>query len=284
LSTQPASDKEYSIALNKEVFSDYIPEGKSIQTLIQASGFEWNRRGSQLIFPVAKLLTLFNPITSAITDRVKTILSESKITKCDYILLVGGFAESDILHSAMQTAFALPVVVRPDRAGSAIMKGAVFYGLNQALISSRVFSWTVAIKVSLPYSEEHKKDGRAPNIQYPKPGKTEMCCDDVLSTIIKAGTDVKHGEVIEKYYCPADHHQSDVIILLYASLKPVVKYCDDAGCSKFATITVQLPKAGVPVQLRMKFGGTELHFEATELESGKSQHAVVNTSYWSVDE
>jgi hypothetical protein len=52
--------------------------------------------------------------------------------------MVGGFSESPMLRNAVETAFPNRTLIIPEEAGLAVLKGAVLFGFEPRIISTRI--------------------------------------------------------------------------------------------------------------------------------------------------
>ena len=70
---------------------------------------------------------MFDKPIDVIIAAVKRVLKRVG-GRCDYMLLVGGFGESEYLNKRVRAAFSSVVnrrIVQPDRASAAVVKGAI---------------------------------------------------------------------------------------------------------------------------------------------------------------
>lgn len=72
--------------------------------------------------------TLFDDICKQIVDYLNDLFMVAALKDVSCILLVGGFAESLMLQSAIKEAFEDKNVIIPKEAGLAVLKGAVLFG------------------------------------------------------------------------------------------------------------------------------------------------------------
>ena len=84
----------------------------------------------KLQLPTEILVSLFHPTIRNIIEHIQTILKEST-NEIDIILMVGGFAECDIVQNEFKKNFSDKKIIVPEEAGLAVMKGAVLYGHMQ---------------------------------------------------------------------------------------------------------------------------------------------------------
>ena len=63
------------------------------------------------------------------------------------MLLVCGFSESNVVHSAIKRTFPDMTVIIPNETGLAVLKGAVIFGHNPSVIMFRVSRYTYGVDV-----------------------------------------------------------------------------------------------------------------------------------------
>ena len=93
------------------------------------------------------MMKLFKPVLRAISNHVTTHLTD----KISNLFLVGGFAESPMLQSAIKNACSdkRVNVVIPTDASITIMKGAVLFGLDPTAIRMRTCQMTYGVGKSV---------------------------------------------------------------------------------------------------------------------------------------
>lgn len=72
--------------------------------------------------------TLFDEICKQVVDYLNDLFMVPAFTDVSRILLVGGFAESLMLQTAIKEAFENKNIIKPKEAGLAMLKGAVLFG------------------------------------------------------------------------------------------------------------------------------------------------------------
>uniref|UniRef100_A0A3Q2Q6Y9 Heat shock 70 kDa protein 12A n=1 Tax=Fundulus heteroclitus TaxID=8078 RepID=A0A3Q2Q6Y9_FUNHE len=217
-----------------------------------------------------KLRTFFEDNLRSITLSLREILN--KILNINYILLVGGFAESQILRRHIHDEFIDDCeILFPFRPQEIIMKGAVEFGRNQGVVASRKSAYTYGVRVSAPFNEsKHRVDKKYKN-------KEGYWCNDIFSKLVEIDEDVGWNETRMEYACPADRHQKQITLAFYRTNKKNVMYVDEPEVEKVGSVVVQSPdtKHGIKrvIDLEIKFGFTEITATATDRESG-SVHTV----------
>ena len=114
-----------------ETFREVNPE-KNIQTVVMSNARLNNQltwRGDKIRME-ANLIrkALFDESCKKMVDHINHHLGHPNLKDVSSILLVGGFAESPMLHEAVKEAFRNKKVIVPQEAGVAVVKGAVLCG------------------------------------------------------------------------------------------------------------------------------------------------------------
>ena len=92
--------------------------------------------------------SLFQPTLNAIRAHIANVLENCESGGISYLFLVGGFAESAILQKNIRDAFSdkLKVII-PQGVSLAILKGAVLFGVDPTVVSSRRSRLTYGVGV-----------------------------------------------------------------------------------------------------------------------------------------
>ena len=107
---------------------------------------------------------------------------------------MGGFAESSLLQEEIRSAFSESLmVVIPQGLGVAVLKGAVMYVLDPAVITTRRAKLTYGIGVIVPF-----KQGIHP-IDKLVVRKGQTWCLDVLDVFVRAGHSVSCGDCVVRW-------------------------------------------------------------------------------------
>ena len=127
----------------------------SIAEIISNSTFsdKIDTRGDKLMFHHSMFKSFFAAALDSITDHVKEIFDDDRCQNLSGILLVGGFAESEMVIETLRTAFPERKFIVPSEAGLSVVKGAVLYGHEPSIISARTCRYTYGTGVSLPFDQ-----------------------------------------------------------------------------------------------------------------------------------
>ena len=223
-----------------------------------------------------KLQSFFDDSFKGITNSVRQILkSKSKDNpeglSIDFILLVGGYASCNTLRSHIQRQFSGQCkVLFPTDPQEVIIKGAVWFGKNPNVVSSRVSALTYGIAVSERFDESKHK----PENLFTTNDGTEYCCD-VFKKLVQKGESVGCDEVREHTFTPISSDQTEIPFIFFSTERLNVKNVDEWGLDRIGSFIVQSPDTtkGLDrsIRLEIKFGFTEIQATATDIESKKTK-------------
>ncbi|XP_060065866.1 heat shock 70 kDa protein 12A-like [Ylistrum balloti] len=259
------------IALN-EVYQDMKGEGlrESLSQGRKGRKIAWI--GDKIRVDASEAKALFETTCEVIVEHVERIFDEENAAGTSVILMVGGFSESPMLRHAVKERFGhSKKIVIPQDAGLSVLKGAVLFGFNTKVISTRVMKHTYGIQVS-----EEFRQGDPENKKSTVKGK--LYCDDRFSKHVARGQSVDIGEATEPQdYHPLTDEATKMVLRVYISEKDELKYCETDNCTYIGKMLVDLPM-DVPasdrvVSARLKFGGTELSVEAKVKKTEKTTNA-----------
>lgn len=181
---------------------------------------------------------------------------QKKMLHCDYIFLVGGFANSKHLQKAVNDKFGKSSkIICPLNPEQAVLKGAVMYGLNPTIIHSRKSNLTYGVSSTKPFEQ-----GDPPS----KKIKTDsgFLCDDTFSIFCKIGADVPFGKTKTITYTPVHNNQTALRFKVYTTAEKEPKYIDGSRCE--GEFTIQLQGSGLNryVSVTFHFDGKSIRITA----------------------
>lgn len=119
-------------------------------------------------------------------------------------------------------------------------------------------------------------------------------CLDVFDRFVVADRSVALGDTVLRRYTPADPDQAVIVMHIYSSENPDVRFVTDAGVQQCGTLRLELaPPSADPaadrsstllcagarrreIQTRMMFGDTEIKVSALDVASGRSVRAAID--------
>lgn len=223
---------------------------------------------------------IFNPTLDGLVKKVTEQLSKLDSRGCDIIYLVGGFSTSPLLRQRIEEKFSTQVknIVKPTYPGSAIVEGAVSFGLNPSIIRSRRSRLTYGCRFSAPFNSNLDPKSK----RYFAEDQGKWYCSDRFDVFVLAGDSVAVDEKIKKTFTPINRDQTRMVFTFYATKNKNIRYTDEPQVEQIGEITVDIPDItnglNRSVEVTMYFGKTEIKVEAKDLTSGKQYNTTLRFS------
>lgn len=263
-------------------FIDYYKKfrGHSVEHALRKSNVDfvkWSSQGMLRMNPDA-MNALFKPTIDHIIQHLSDLFQKPEVIGVKFLFLVGGFAESPLLQQAVQQAFGHKCrVIIPHDVGLTILKGAVLFGLDPAVIKVRRSPLTYGVGVLNRYVE-----GKHPPEKLLLKDGTRWCTD-VFDKFITADQSVALGETVKRSYTPAKPSQMVIVINIYSADQDSANFITDPGVKKCGTLRLDLTgtdSVSAPsrreIQTLMQFGDTEIKAMAIDVASSKSVKAGID--------
>ncbi|XP_060566317.1 heat shock 70 kDa protein 12B-like [Ruditapes philippinarum] len=189
----------------------------------------------KLRFDIDIMNSFFKESVENIVGHLKELFMKPDVDACDVILMVGGYSESYHLQEKIKSNFPSKKVVTPNEAGLAVLKGAVMFGHNPALIAERKMKFTYG------------------NAKFP----------GLFHVHVREGDTVKLGEEQpEQIFHPIFPFLTEVTVNLFCTKDRNPVLVADEGCIEIGTVTVPMPDTtggcDRKVGVSFRFGGTEI--------------------------
>ncbi|KAK5805635.1 hypothetical protein F5H01DRAFT_283208 [Linnemannia elongata] len=221
-----------------------------------------------LVLTAAELKeNVFEPVIKDVLSLIQEQLTQAK--DCGAIFLVGGFGSSNYLYSRVKAQFSSQVglIFIPPCPELAVVRGAVYAGLNLRAATSRIARRCYGISSDQPFEKD--KDPLAKR----KFELNKVWCIDRFLPYIKRGQKVNVDECISREFSFTKYSEApkDYRIALYATDtdNEPPRYTTDAKVFKLAEIPIPCPhlpssRLGslVKVMVNMNFGLNEIKAEA----------------------
>lgn len=201
-------------------------------------------------------------LNKLLTD-IHEVLRHERCLGVKAIMLVGGFAECQLLRDAIKQNFQKMNVFVPIEGGLSVLKGAVIYGHNPQMVSSRICNYTYGISVSKPFLPQNMPLEKS----YTYDG--ELWCRDIfevsfpIDTVVNVG-DKRLIELNDTFITPEvqERRKRPLTVDICISDAEFPKYVTDEGCRRHAKIIVQPPNGQWPKEVHgyveLEIGGTEM--------------------------
>jgi len=221
---------------------------------------------------------LFTPVITNIIDHVATLLAKLELKDVQYLFLVGGFGECPLLQKEIREKFhgRVKKVVIPPVPSTAVVNGAVRYGLNPLVISTRIMPQSIVLRRCLPWNDK-KHSGKTQSIG----DNNNRYCSDCLHVMVRGGETIRADHHVTQTHCPVSKQHTSVSLEVFNSSNPGAKFWTDPGVKLIGHLIVEIPDVGAPASERlvdvvMKFGGTVITLTATARKTAKPVSARFN--------
>ncbi|XP_052780252.1 heat shock 70 kDa protein 12A-like isoform X2 [Mya arenaria] len=209
--------------------------------------------------------TWFDGPIDNIIGHVQNLLRESTLRAVQTVVLVGGFGESAYVQERMRAAIPDKRLIVPAEADLAVLKGAVRFGHNPAIITSRVMKYTYGVEANCQYDEKiHSEDVR----YLDKDGKWRV--HEAFDVFVRVNENVPVDHQITRKYTPNGYNSSTPI---YRTIAENPVYVTDPGCVLLYTVVVELPRdiplSELSFDTTFMFGGTKLVVKKRVRETGE---------------
>ncbi|GBC00593.1 hypothetical protein RclHR1_03900010 [Rhizophagus clarus] len=218
---------------------------------------------------------MFDPVINQILDLISEHLDETN-EEISAMLLVGGFSESKYLREKVREKFNDKLKKKisfPDRPITAIVDGAVQYGLKRDIIATRVLKWTYGTDVTREWKQGDPEDRKFPG------GDGFMGRGDGIvefSRLAKCGEEIPVNAAIPRIFSPGCILQRFMGLDIYITDKEDADFCDSPGVKQLGNWVIDIPITLTPrpILFFLIFGEIELNAIAINLETGRKHETT----------
>ncbi|KAI8064183.1 hypothetical protein BC940DRAFT_277281 [Gongronella butleri] len=218
-----------------------------------------------LQLPAAELKEyVFDPVVEQVMDLIEGQMEQSP--QLEALFLVGGFGQSNYLFHCIEDRFAsrIDMIGVPPRGELAVVRGAVYFGLNPRIVTERVSRRTYGVETRMLFA-----DGLDP-VEYLVIGVDEQrFCRHRFSVYVKKGQRIKIDECVSKKFVIRYPSNTDSDLYAYdGDDDDVPRHVSDYEIEKVGRFPIKMPylpgyEKGdkVRIEINMYFGLTEIRIE-----------------------
>ncbi|KAI8996929.1 hypothetical protein BDB01DRAFT_751584 [Pilobolus umbonatus] len=208
---------------------------------------------------------VFEPVIDQVIRLIDDQLKQST-TKLDAIFLVGGFGQSTYLYRHVIANFQSRVgfIGVPPRGELAVVRGAVYFGLNPHMVTERVSRRTYGLETRMVFDPRYD-----PPEQCIKGDDNRSFCKQRFSVYVQKGQTINQDYCVSKNFIIAYPNDTDTDLFAYDGDEPVPRLTTHPHVFKVARFPVKMPKfpdlsrgQAVNMIIKMYFGQTEIKIEA----------------------
>ncbi|XP_061186757.1 heat shock 70 kDa protein 12A-like [Saccostrea echinata] len=185
--------------------------------------------------------TFFFQTIQSTVDQIRKVLKSRKCNEVKYILMIGGFSESDIVRTRIKETFPGVQVIMPEDAALSVLKGGVLFGHAPDTVRFRVCPQTYGISMHdyfNPNVHDFSKSCKVGNVQF-----VVGCFEKIFEKdeVIEVGQKRKIRVAEDFTEQPENARTQNKEIEMYSSVEKDPKFVSDPGCMLQSTIVVSPP-------------------------------------------
>ncbi|KAG0744279.1 hypothetical protein G6F26_008182 [Rhizopus arrhizus] len=206
---------------------------------------------------------VFEPVIKEVLNLCEEQLQKAQ--RLEAIFLVGGFGSSNYLFERVQEEFGSRVglVAVPPRCELAVVRGAVYFGLNPHVVTTRIPRYWYGIDTTTTFEE-----GVDPPSYKIIRADGSVRCDNRFSVYVRRGQPLDIDNCVSKdFFAYYPHHTTCTLYAADTEEQP--RYTTSPGVHKVANFTIPMPALTgvmegekVDLTIKMYFGEVELRVEA----------------------
>ncbi|KAK3099846.1 hypothetical protein FSP39_010687 [Pinctada imbricata] len=206
---------------------------------------------------------LFQETLEAVKACLNRVFENDDCKDIETIIAVGGLSESLFVRNLLEDHFPTKKLYVPSESDLAVLKGAVEFGMDPDIITSRICRYSYGIKIFKDFEEGVHPTEKRVN----RDGAVK--CKDCFSIKLKKGEKVKvnHTTTVRVYdtFNTAERESSrfdPLRIDIYRSTEKEPKFTTDEGCQKLCQLIIPPPKGKWPTRAE---ANVHLNVARTEL-------------------
>ena len=246
---------------------------EKIESLSYGSALEL--RGSEKLRLENQLIkSWFDVPLDQMTQHVKDILKEPNMENVANILLVGGFGESSYVQEKLASELMNKRLIVPKEAGLVVLKGAVRFGHNPGLVSSRILQYTYGFKGRVRYDSKQHSESDLVIVH------GEKRVRNAFIVLARAGDEVYFGDekTVGRKAGSDGQEYTDYTIMRTMKQHPVL--ATEPGCCKIGRLRVHHPEGKTQndngMDVTFMFGDTELKVKVTVDKTGATFNQTID--------
>ncbi|KAI9277266.1 hypothetical protein BDA99DRAFT_430181 [Phascolomyces articulosus] len=211
---------------------------------------------------------VFDPVIDKVLSLIEQQYQQISGGRLDSLFLVGGFGSSKYLQQRVRKEFqgskVNQIVCPAERTALAVVRGAVYHGINSGAIVSRISRRTYGINRNMPFDDKIDP----PSLRWKHPdGK--VVCQDRFHVFVEKSNELPVDQCVQDTLYIHYGTQKYVSVDLFATENSTIpRYTHDPGVHCIARMAIRIPKIPnakkkekIYFTVRMYFGRTEIRME-----------------------
>ncbi|KAK3602782.1 hypothetical protein CHS0354_026330 [Potamilus streckersoni] len=193
-------------------------------------------KGDKMIIDQQLVQDLFSPCCYEIANHLEDLLQKCERHDIKTILMVGGFSESRFLQEQIRTRLPDCRIIIPADPGLAVLKGAVIFGHDPSVVSTRVSRYTYGTSTTVPFMKNiHPYSKMITN------ERDETYCSGIFKKFVQIGQSVSGDNPQLLHIDARSEENKDVIdIEIFASTEANPTFVTDPSCTKIGQLKLDV--------------------------------------------
>ena len=224
---------------------------------------------TSLVIDKTTMEKMFKYSLDGLINKVKEQFNALDSKGVDYIYLVGGFSTSPLLQKRVESTFGHKAkIVKPPVPGSAIVSGAVSFGLDPKIFRSRCSRLTYGYGCAQQFEE-----GKDPeNKKFWASRMKRYSCNDRFGVMVYSGQSIDLDHVEEALITPSHEETTSLSMSFYSTQETEVRYTDEEHVSVLGSVNLNRygddRYSDKGWAIKFYFGQTEIKVEVEDLATG----------------
>jgi len=232
-------------------------------------------RGSEKLRVDPKLIMKwFDVPLKHMIQHVKDILMETNMANVASILLVGGFGESAYVQEKLASEFMDKRLIVPKEAGLVVLRGAVRFGHNPELVSSRILQYTYGFDGLASYDSKQHSESDVIMVD----GSKKV--DHVFKVLVRAGDEINFIDEKTVSRWPSTSKQTYTSFHIVRTLNRDPVFANGQDCHEIGYLRVHHPEGekieDKEMDVTFMFGDTELKVKVTVRKTGATFNQTID--------
>ncbi|WAR31116.1 HS12B-like protein [Mya arenaria] len=265
----PASLKEFCEEVKGKKMADVVKDSVYGESVVY-------KAPDKLRVPWDIVKTWFDKSVNNTIHHVKHLLEEPNTRGVETIILVGGFAESTYVQERFREALGDKHIIIPSEPGLAVLKGAVKFGHNPAVVASRIMDYTYGVRGDLAFDpKKHKEEYKIVN----KNGR--VMAKNCFVKFCSINQEIVYDETFKHTSKRLSGSKKSSKLLIYRSRDSSPVTVSDSACEKIGHLTISYSEEDIEdddfkIETSLTFGDTELWVKRKMLKSGKEVDLIID--------
>lgn len=242
---------------------------------------------SRLYIHSSEMEHIFKPTLDKVVSAVNVQFNKLDAEGCNFIFLVGGFANSPLLQKRIKKEFESKVtkIIIPPNPDVAVLRGATLLAIHPNVMRARCSRFTYGCEMSAFFRE-----GDPEELKEWDEERKRYYCNNRFKTFVEYGEVVEVEEKRTHTFSASTSTSTEGNFNIYKANSKNIRYTDpkynedpNTGLEKVANLKIPMPDitGGInrKIEVTFYFGRSEIEVEARDVTTNKKVKIKIDFSY-----